>query len=213
MEELAVSMSVTQSCLTLCDLMVGTHQAPPSMGLSRQEYWGGLSFPSPGHLPNPGIESGSPTLPGRFFTIWVTREDCDKTPRNGWLVDIIITIFLIKSNPKVYCSSFFWVKIWTIMLAEMLESSSHIALCDPGLENIKFNWNLNSRLSYKKRDFQSYDSVWDQLSRNDIKSIRTEHSSLKMKLWKLNNLRQILRRLIHQNGYWGQSRPVSKMEG
>ena len=62
MEELAVSMSVTQSCLTLCDLMVGTHQAPPSMGLSRQEYWGGLSFPSPGHLPNPGVEPVSPAL-------------------------------------------------------------------------------------------------------------------------------------------------------
>ena len=152
-------------------------------------------------------------IAGRLFTIWVTREDCDKTPRNGWLVDIIITIFLINSNPKVYCSSFFWVKIWTIMLAEMLESSSHIALCDPGLENLKFNWNLNSRLSYMKRDFQSYDSVWDQRSRNDIKSIRTEHSSLKMKLWKLDNLRQILRRLIQQNDYWGQSRPVSKMEG
>ena len=62
MEELAVSMLVTQSCLTLCNLMVGTHQAPPSMGLSRQEYWSGLPFPSPGDLPNPGIESGSPTL-------------------------------------------------------------------------------------------------------------------------------------------------------
>ena len=36
------------------------HQAPPSMGFSRQEYWGGLPFPSPGDLPNPGIEPGSP---------------------------------------------------------------------------------------------------------------------------------------------------------
>ena len=32
------------------------------MGFSRQEYWSGLSFPSPGDLPNPGIEPGSPTL-------------------------------------------------------------------------------------------------------------------------------------------------------
>ena len=37
------------------------HQAPPSMGLSRQEYWSGLLFPSPGDLPNSGIEPGSPT--------------------------------------------------------------------------------------------------------------------------------------------------------
>ena len=38
------------------------YQAPPSMGFSRQEYWSGLPFPSPGDLPNPGIEPGSPTL-------------------------------------------------------------------------------------------------------------------------------------------------------
>ena len=39
-----------------------THQASPSMEFSRQEYWSGLPFPSPGDLPNPGIEAGSPAL-------------------------------------------------------------------------------------------------------------------------------------------------------
>ena len=38
------------------------HQAPPPMGISRQEYRSGLAFPSPGDLPDPGIEPGSPTL-------------------------------------------------------------------------------------------------------------------------------------------------------
>ena len=45
-------------------------QAPLSMGLSQQEYWSGLSFPSPGDLPNLGIEPASPVAPalaGRFF--------------------------------------------------------------------------------------------------------------------------------------------------
>ena len=37
-----------------------TYQAPSSMGFSRQEYWSGLHFPSPGDFPNPGIEPGSP---------------------------------------------------------------------------------------------------------------------------------------------------------
>ena len=37
-------------------------QAPLSMEFSRQEYCSGLSFPSPGDLPNPGIQPGSPTL-------------------------------------------------------------------------------------------------------------------------------------------------------
>ena len=38
------------------------HQAPPSMGFSKQEYWNGLPFPSPGDLPNPGFETRSPAL-------------------------------------------------------------------------------------------------------------------------------------------------------
>ena len=38
------------------------HQAPPSMEFSRQEYWSGLPFPSPGDLPDLGIEPRSPTL-------------------------------------------------------------------------------------------------------------------------------------------------------
>ena len=38
------------------------HQAPLSMGFSRQEYWSGLPFPSPGDLPYPGIEPGPPAL-------------------------------------------------------------------------------------------------------------------------------------------------------
>ena len=38
------------------------HQAPPSMGFSRQEYWSGMPFPSPGDLPNQGSEPRSPAL-------------------------------------------------------------------------------------------------------------------------------------------------------
>ena len=54
--------------------MTVARQAPPSMGFSRQECWSGLPFPSPGELPNPGIEAWSPILQevcctaGRFFT-------------------------------------------------------------------------------------------------------------------------------------------------
>ena len=38
------------------------YQAPPSLGFSRQKYWSGFPFPSPGDLPNPGIKAGSPAL-------------------------------------------------------------------------------------------------------------------------------------------------------
>ena len=52
-------------------------QAPLSMGFSRQEYWRGLPFPTPGDLPNPGIETTSPEFPalaGGFFTTSATWE-------------------------------------------------------------------------------------------------------------------------------------------
>ena len=44
------------------------YQAPPSMGFSRQEYWSGLPFPSPGDLPNPGTEPGSPAFQADALT-------------------------------------------------------------------------------------------------------------------------------------------------
>ena len=44
------------------------YQAPLSMGFSRQEYWSGLPFPSPGDLPNPGIEPRSSTFQADTLT-------------------------------------------------------------------------------------------------------------------------------------------------
>ena len=44
------------------------HQAPLSMGFSRQEYWSGLPSPSPGDLPDPGFERRSPTLQANTLT-------------------------------------------------------------------------------------------------------------------------------------------------
>ena len=44
------------------------YQVPPSMGFSRQEYWSGLPFPSPGDLPDPGIEPESPALQADALT-------------------------------------------------------------------------------------------------------------------------------------------------
>ena len=49
------------SCVGLfVTLWTVAYQAPPSMGFSRQEYWSGLPFPSPGDLPDPGIKPRSP---------------------------------------------------------------------------------------------------------------------------------------------------------
>ena len=62
-----------QLCPALCNtLKTVAHQAPLSMGFSRQEYWSGLSFPSPGDLHNLGIELSSLTSPataGEFLPL------------------------------------------------------------------------------------------------------------------------------------------------
>ena len=60
------------------------HQAPLSVGYSGQEYWSGLSFPTPGNLPGPGIELASPVFPplaGEFFT--------STLPRKPWVWPIV----------------------------------------------------------------------------------------------------------------------------
>ena len=53
---------VTQSVRLFATSWTVASQATPSMGFSRQEYWSGLPLPSPGDLPNSGIEPGSPAL-------------------------------------------------------------------------------------------------------------------------------------------------------
>ena len=79
-----------QWCPALCDPMDCSPQGSLSMGFSRQEYWSGLPFPSPGDLPNPGIHFGSPALqadtlpsepPGTsfFFCIVSPAPSIDKT--------------------------------------------------------------------------------------------------------------------------------------
>ena len=60
---------VAQSYPTLCDPMDSSlQQTPLSVGFSRQEYWSGLPFLSPGDLPDPGIEPRSPALQADALT-------------------------------------------------------------------------------------------------------------------------------------------------
>ena len=57
------------SCVRLfATLWTIPHQAPPFSGFSRQEYWSGLPFPSPGDLPDPGIEPRSPAVQADTLT-------------------------------------------------------------------------------------------------------------------------------------------------
>ena len=67
--EMVMVMVKSLSCVRLfATPWTAAYQAPPSMGFSRQEYWSGLPFPSPGDLPNPGTEPGSPALEADALT-------------------------------------------------------------------------------------------------------------------------------------------------
>ena len=64
------------SYLTLCNGM--DHQVPLFMEFSRQEYWSGLSFPTPGDLPQPGVKPlESPALAGKLFTTALPYQTSD----------------------------------------------------------------------------------------------------------------------------------------
>ena len=59
---LRACVSVAQSCLIICDPWAVARQAPLPVEFSRQEYWCGLPFPSPGGFPDPEVEPGSLAL-------------------------------------------------------------------------------------------------------------------------------------------------------
>ena len=59
---------VSKTCPIFAIKWTVAHQAALSVGFSRQEYWSGLPFPSPGDLPNPGIEPRSPALEADALT-------------------------------------------------------------------------------------------------------------------------------------------------
>ena len=97
-------------------------QAPPSMEFSRQEYWSGLPFPSPGDLPDPGIKPGSPALqadtllsepPGkeaRTINDLPARQVHEFCPSPGRVVSLImgllpLEILFLSSLSSLVCHS------------------------------------------------------------------------------------------------------------
>ena len=80
------------------------YQAPPSMGFSRQECWSGLPFPSPGDLPDPGIEPGSPALqadpllsepPGKFVPMVQTNSRASQ---------VVLVAKRVPTIPDTHCA-------------------------------------------------------------------------------------------------------------
>ena len=77
------------------------YQAPPSMGFSRQEYWRGLPFPSPGDLPDPGIKSRSPALQADSLL----SEPPGKPP-SGKFLDLL--------RGDNFCHRYSYIQVWRL---------------------------------------------------------------------------------------------------
>ena len=89
-----------QSCPILCDLVDCTvaHQAPMSMGFSKQEYWSGLPFPPPGDLPDPGIKPAVPALQADSLLL----ESPGKSPESHDSAEhfhLFISSFILRAAP------------------------------------------------------------------------------------------------------------------
>ena len=82
-----------QSCPILCTSWTLACQAPVSMGLSRQEYWSGWPFPSPGDLPDPVIEPQSPAS----YLLHLQADSlplCSETPFHNKVIAILYSPFV-----------------------------------------------------------------------------------------------------------------------
>ena len=107
------------------------HQAPPSMGFSRQEYWSGLPFPSPGDLSDPGIEPRSPALQADTWT-----SEPPGSPKchlaqfmyyvnwgRGWEKGLVIFLFVLKKNKLEFSGP------WCVCVISAAQSC--LILCGP----------------------------------------------------------------------------------
>ena len=116
--QLCVCVLVAHSYLTVCYPMDYSSPGSSVHGILRQEYWSGLPCPSPGHLPNPEIESASSamqanSLPSEPF-IWVTYHDAIlnwSTWENGtlnWILNFVMAVDIIhfpSSHFQARCTS------------------------------------------------------------------------------------------------------------
>ena len=121
MKSESVSCSVY---LTLCDPMGCSPpgDGPPlSMGITRQEHWSGLPFPSPGDLPNPGMEPGSPVIAGRVFNTEPPGKYTDRP--DLFPKDVVETACLVKrkvTGKRSFAPNAYVTKI-LLNLASVLE--------------------------------------------------------------------------------------------
>ena len=121
------------------------HQAPPSMGFSRQGCWSGLPFPSPGDPPNPGIEPRSPTSqadalpsepPGKPAEHHQDLQKNSVCPAQPFVVVQSLSHVSLSATPRtaarqVSLSFTISQSLLKLMSIESVMPSNHLTLCCP----------------------------------------------------------------------------------
>ena len=129
-----VKVLIAQLCLTLCKSMDCTCQALLPMEFSRQEYWNGLPLPSPGDLPNPGIEPRSLALQTHSSTIWATKEALllSYSHPKHWVCpeEVLKEEKVVGSGVDQWSG---WWRLWAIIVLSPAEFSKQMASCVTGL--------------------------------------------------------------------------------
>ena len=134
------------------------------MDFSRQEYWSGLPFPSPGYLPNSGIEPGSPALQADCLPFESPEKPC-----------VYIRIYIIQvSWISCLCFSDIWIlssgSVKTIMTPSLKASFTsplplHLSLICwlpslPHTHRISFSVSVKSKLLWLSKDFGGHTLIW-----------------------------------------------------
>ena len=137
------TLCLCSSCPTLCDPLDYSPQTSLSMGFFRQEYWSRLPFPSPGNLPDPGIEPESPAL----------QADSLPFSHQGNPVIYIYTHTYVHAHIQKYTHSHIWTYLILTLTLENLSLLLRRRNCSterlrklPQVtepESSKRNWDLN----------------------------------------------------------------------
>ena len=144
------------------------YQAPPSMGFSRQEYWSGLPFPSPGDLPNPGIEPGSPEFQADALT-----SEPPSLPKLMSIESVMPSNHLILCHPLLLLPSIF---------PNIRVFSNQSALCIRWPKYWSFSFNISPSNEYS--GLISFKMDWlDLLAVQGTRKSLLQHSSKASILW------------------------------
>ena len=123
------------------------HQAPPSMGFSRQEYWSGLPFPSPGDLPDPGIKPMSPALEADALT----SEPPRKPNSDKWIYFFSLTnIYRI----LIICPALFKAKMINMCFLSLSGLKATVKNKHGLRYNVSITWHMTIKITIWKEIYQ-----------------------------------------------------------